>query len=561
MMNKRTMLVAVGCLLALFAWQFIVNKLYPPIPKKPRPAIVETVTTNGVPPQAVAEPEPKVEVAIKEATPAVEQPRPAEQRAVLKNEFVVVELTSWGGGIRSVELLKHKANGRGNEVLNGHGGTASLALANVAGADTNDVFTLEQPDGRTVVMRARTPAGLVVTKTFSLGTDYVISGEVRFDGDMALAGVTNLAVVVGTATPTHAREVPNYLVVDWQGASKFRNRTLPRVRDRMKAGHPHEQLLAGWVAVKSQYFAMVLTPTTNVTGVTYAPIHLSPGPPPVDGVMAIADVPVTVPAYGSGSCQFTLYAGPKEYDRLAKLGGHQEELMDFGTPMDLYTGIFGEALVWVLRFFYRLIPNYGVAIILVTVVLKVVFWPVQAKSIRSMKEMQKFQPLMQKIREKYKDDPQRMNQELMKLYKEHKINPLSGCLPMAVQLPVLIAFYRVLVSDIALRGAKFLWIKDLSQPDTIFSIGGIPVNPLPLVMVGSMIWQQKITPTTGDKQQARMMMIMPVMMLFFFYNVASGLVLYWTLQQILSMAQQWWSLRHAEPAPAPAQPLATGKTK
>src|SRR5207245_7682831 len=111
---------------------------------------------------------------------------------------------------------------------------------------------------------------------------------------------------------------------------------------------------------------------------------------------------------------------------------------------------------------------YGVAIILVTVALKIVFWPIQAKSIKSMKEMQKFQPLMQKVREKYKDDPQRMNQELWKLQREHGINPAAGCLPMVVQLPVLVAFYRVLISDIALRGAPFLWIKDLAQPDTIW---------------------------------------------------------------------------------------------
>ena len=173
-----------------------------------------------------------------------------------------------------------------------------------------------------------------------------------------------------------------------------------------------------------------------------------------------------------------------------------------------------------------------------------------------MKEMQRFQPQLQKLKEKYKDDPQRLNQETMKLYKEHKINPMSGCLPMVVQLPVLIGFYRVLISDIALRGASFLWIRDLSQPDTVITVAGLPINPLPLVMVGTQIWQQKITPTSGDPQQAKMMMFMPLIMLMFFYKAASGLVLYWTLQQVLSIAQQWWSLRH-EKKPAS---LAAGKS-
>jgi YidC/Oxa1 family membrane protein insertase len=155
---------------------------------------------------------------------------------------------------------------------------------------------------------------------------------------------------------------------------------------------------------------------------------------------------------------------------------------------------------------------------------------------------------MQKVREKYKDDQQRQNQEIMKLYKEHKINPFSGCLPMLVQLPVLIAFYKVLSNAIELRGTSFPWIKDLALPDTVATIMGIPINPLPIIMTGCTVWQQKMTPSTGDTQQQKMMMFMPLIMLFMFYNVSAGLVLYWTVQQLLSMAQQWWSMRQPEPA-------------
>ena len=235
--------------------------------------------------------------------------------------------------------------------------------------------------------------------------------------------------------------------------------------------------------------------------------------------------------------------------------------MDFGTPMDFYSGLFGVMLVHSLNFFYRLIPNYGVAIVLVTIALKIIFWPIQAKSIQSMKAMQKFQPLMNKLREKYKDDPQKLNTEMMKLYKEHKINPFSGCLPMLVQLPVLIAFYRVLLNAIALRGASFLWIHDLSQPDTIFSVAGLPINPLPLAMTAGTFFQQKLTPTGGDPQQQKMMMFMPVMMLFFFYKLAAGLTLYYTLQQLLSVLQQWHSMRQRrdDATPAPAFPAGKGK--
>jgi YidC/Oxa1 family membrane protein insertase len=515
-MDKRTIGIVIACMLALFALQTIVNKLYPPVPKKPKPIptnVVQAVTN------VVEEPKP--------APAPVEKPEPTEPEQVvaLSNNLMRVEFTSRGGGIHSVELLGHKANSHGNAVLNSPAFPPALSLV----GGSNDVFEIQQPDARTVVMRDATG----VTKTFSLSNDYVIAGSVR------APAAKDFKLVVGTATPTQPRETPSYIVVDWQGASKFRNRTQPRVADRMKAGNTHEAIRAGWVAVKSQYFAMVLTPSTNITGVGYTSVTVSPGPPPEHGITATADVP----ADGNGSCSFTYYAGPKDYDRLVALGSHQEELMDFGTPMDFYSGFFGFLLVKSLGFFYRLIPSYGIAIILVTVALKLIFWPIQAKSIQSMKQMQKFQPQLAKLKEKFKDDPQRLNQETMKLYKEHGINPFSGCLPMLVQMPVLIGFYRVLLSDIALRGASFLWIKDLAQPDTVATVAGIAINPLPLVMVGAMIWQQKITPQTGDAQQQKMMMFMPLMMLLFFYKAAAGLTLYWTLQQLLSFLQQWWSMR------------------
>ncbi len=529
-MDRRTLWVVVACMAALFALQLLVNKLYPPIPKRPQPADTNRVAAATNVTEAIA-PAP-VEV----VPPA---PRPAEQIVVLSNDFVSVEVTSWGGGIRSVELLRHRANGHGHAVLNGGPVPPALSLAGAS----NDVFQIETTDARTVVLR--NAAG--ITKTFSLSNEYVIAGSVSGPAS------DHFSLVVGTAEPTQPREVENYLVVDWEGGSKFRNRTLPRVASRLKAGQSHENIRAGWVAAKSQYFAMVLTPATNVTGVGYAVSTIATGAPPVRGVTAIADVPATRAADGSATCAFTWYAGPKDYDRLAALGRHQEELMDFGTPLDLYSGIFGVVMLRGLGLFHRLIPNYGVAIILVTVVLKVVFWPIQAKSIQSMKQMQKFQPQVARLKEKYKDDPQRLQQETMKLYKEHGINPFSGCLPMLVQLPVLIGFYRVLVSDIALRGASFLWIKDLAQPDTVASPAGFPINPLPLVMTAATIWQQKLTPQSGDPQQQKMMMFMPLLMLVFFYKAAAGLTLYWTLQTVLSLLQQWWTMRK-EKQPA-------GKTK
>jgi YidC/Oxa1 family membrane protein insertase len=556
MMDKKTILIVVGCLFALIASQALINKIYPPKLKAPRPPAA-VVTNAPAPPAETARPAEKIAETAKETTVEPEQPRPAEQIVTLSNEFVRVDFTSWGGGIRSVELLKHKASGDDPETLNGAGLVPALSLVGLPGAGSNDVFAIQRPDANTVLLRS----GNGVTKTFTLSNDYVVTASVQMPATLAPSGAISL--VVGTAAPTQPLEPPSYLVVDWEGASKLRNRTLPRVADRVKTGKPHEDIRAGWVAVKSQYFTMVVSPTTNVTGVTCATVDMAtPAPPPlVRGVTAAADLLLAQGTNGIASCAFTFYAGPKDYRRLAALGSHQEELMDFGTPLDLYSGLFGIALLHSLNFFHALVPNYGVAIILVTIALKIVFWPIQAKSIQSMKAMQKFQPMMNKLREKYKDDPQKLNAEMMKLYKEHKINPFSGCLPMLVQLPVLIAFYRVLLNAIALRGAPFLWIHDLAQPDTIAMIGGFAINPLPIAMTAGTFLQQKLTPTGGDPQQQKMMMFMPIMMLFFFYKLAAGLTLYYTLQQLLSVLQQWLGMRKAREAASAVPIVSAGKAK
>ncbi len=563
MMDRKTILVAVVCVIALIASQAVINKMYPPKPKSLHPlAAAATNATNAVPPQAQAPaptPAPGGQ-AVESAPPAPapsEQPRVPEQIVSLSNGFVRVDFTSWGGGVRSVELLQHKGNSNEVEILNGPGLAPALSLVGVPDAGSNSVFAVQAVDANTVQLRS----GNGIVKTVTLSNDYLMAVNIQMPATLAPSGAVD--VVIGTATPTQSREIPSYLVVDWEGESKFRNRTLSRVADRVKAGKPHEDISAGWIAVKSQYFTMVLSPTSNVTGVIYGTVDLSPTgqTPVVRGLTAAADVPVIRGADGGASCAFTWYAGPKDYNRLATLGKHQEELMDFGTPMDFYSGLFGVMLLHSLNFFYGLIPNYGVAIILVTIALKIIFWPIQAKSIQSMKAMQKFQPLMTKLREKYKDDPQKLNTEMMKLYKEHKINPFSGCLPMLVQLPVLIAFYRVLLNAIALRGASFLWIHDLSQPDTVAVIAGLPINPLPLAMTAGTFFQQKLTPTGGDPQQQKMMMFMPVMMLFFFYKLAAGLTLYYTLQQALSVLQQWRGMKQRKADAAAATAIPAGKAR
>ncbi|MBW2022977.1 MAG: YidC/Oxa1 family insertase periplasmic-domain containing protein, partial [Deltaproteobacteria bacterium] len=240
---------------------------------------------------------------------------------------------------------------------------------------------------------------------------------------------------------------------------------------------------------------------------------------------------------------YALFLGPRQLTVLKQFGKGLDKAVDFG-----WTNIIAKPLLYALRFFNKYIHNYGVSIILLTILIKIIFWPLTHKSYKSMKEMQKLQPIMAKIKEKYKDNREQMNKEMMALYRTYKVNPMSGCLPMIIQIPVFFALYRILGKAIELRHAPFmLWINDLSAPDRLFHFSfkipfmappyGIPV--LTLLMGASMYIQQKMTPTPGDPTQAKFMMFLPIIFTFMFINFPSGLVLYWLVNNILSIGQQY----------------------
>jgi len=242
-----------------------------------------------------------------------------------------------------------------------------------------------------------------------------------------------------------------------------------------------------------------------------------------------------------------LYMGPKLPELLKGLDVEAERAINFGK----YLGSIEKVLLRFLGFTHRLTGNYGVDIIILSILLKLVFLPLTRKSLKSMREMQKVQPEMKMLQEKYKNDRQRLNQEMMALYKRRKINPVGGCLPMLAQFPFLIALYKALPLFFNLRHAPFvLWLRDLSSADTLFVdqlplpfLGNTPVGPLPLLMGVSMVIQQRMTPTMGDPRQAKMMMIMPVLFIFIFLSFPSGLVLYWFVQNLLSIGEQYYSRR------------------
>ncbi|MDP3030348.1 MAG: membrane protein insertase YidC [Deltaproteobacteria bacterium] len=290
-----------------------------------------------------------------------------------------------------------------------------------------------------------------------------------------------------------------------------------------------------WAAYEDRYFISAIVPRVVESGY----VRMSKIKENVT-LTSFIHSSVVIPAQKQTTLNYHLYLGPKDLSSLKPLGLKLEKSVNFG-----WFDIIANPLLLTLNFFDRFTHNYGIAIILLTVLIKIIFWPLTHKSYHSMKEMQKLQPKMAKIREKYKNDKQKMNEELMGLYKTYKINPLGGCLPMVLQIPVFFALYKLLLNAIELRHAPFaLWINDLSAPDRLpvgFDIpyvGGLPV--LTIFMGASMFIQQKMTPTTGDPVQAKIMLLLPVIFTFLFVNFAAGLVLYWLVNNILSIGQQYY---------------------
>ncbi|MCX6903451.1 MAG: YidC/Oxa1 family insertase periplasmic-domain containing protein, partial [Verrucomicrobia bacterium] len=316
-----------------------------------------------------------------------------------------------------------------------------------------------------------------------------------------------------------------------------------------------------WTAVYNQFFALAVLPSSNhiASKVLVHRVELPPLPftggkvlPPY-GYEASLAYPATTLAPGRAlERHFTIYAGPKEYKTLSRIGQNLDVVMGYGG----FFGWFSKALLLSMNFLYLIIPDYGVVIILITVIIKLLFWPLTQASTRSMKRMQLLQPQMKLLQEKYKDDPAKMNKKLMEFMKENKVSPMGGCLPMLLQIPVFIGFYQMIRSAIELRGVRFLWAADLSRPDTIFIIpglgfipffgipgtgpeSGLPINPLPLIMGVTMLWQARMTPPSPgmDPGQQKIMKYMPMMFMVFLYNFSAGLTLYWTVQNLLTIAQ------------------------
>lgn len=295
-----------------------------------------------------------------------------------------------------------------------------------------------------------------------------------------------------------------------------------------KEGWKVERGNVRWAGDRSKYFVAALLPDSqSVDEVAFLPAAEGSASAWLTGAATPGSLVVR---------RARLYAGPLHYDTLIGLGSGLDQLVNLGWKWLLPVSTF---LLKSLVLLYKWIPNYGVGIILLSILTKVVFYPLTQSSLRTMKIMHRLQPRMNELKEKYKDDPVKMNQAVMALYKDHKVNPLGGCLPMLLQVPVFLALYNVLLYSVELRAAGFVGhVHDLSAPDLLMQLGPLPIHLLPILMTASTFWMQALTPT--DPNQKPLMMLMPVMMLFFMYNLPSGVILYWTVNNVLSALQQQW---------------------
>ncbi|HEX9910495.1 MAG TPA: membrane protein insertase YidC, partial [Desulfatiglandales bacterium] len=393
---------------------------------------------------------------------------------------------------------------------------------------------------RELAFRATTSNGLLLQQTFRIDPDhYAIEHGFTVSNPLEKPAEGILKAQIANLPPKESTSYYSFI-----GASLLLNN---KYEEMASTDLKNEKSLSGqiaWVSYQEDYFMVAFVPEAESQS-NFLARTLASGV--LEQTYSAALQPIA--SGNQFSTRSTLYLGPRDLDIIKVIGRKLDLAIDFG-----WTDIIAKPLLFLLRFFNQYTGNYGIAIILLTILIKILFWPLTHKSYKSMKEMQKIQPLMAKIREKYKDNKEMMNKEMMSLYKTYKVNPMGGCLPMVIQIPVFFALFRILGNSIELRHAAFmLWINDLSAPDRLFHLpftiplmtppSGIPV--LTLLMGASMFIQQKMTPTPGDPTQAKIMLLMPVIFTFMFINFPSGLVLYWLVNNVLSIGQQYRIIKRA----------------
>ena len=557
--NSRIILAIVLSVAIIFGWQYFFMGGFTPPPAKQAaeqtagPAQA-TNQANPAPAAVTAAPSPA------SAAPAVAAPaipaKPGRDITVRTDLFTAV-FSENGAALKSLTLNRYresiKKDSPGKEVVTNNpeeGYPLKFSWGDLVGGDlfyqaeTTSLDLRGKDKTATLVMRADAGNGIIIERRYSFDQgSYVFSVDITVKNTAGhpVQGIPSLEQI---NAPFERGDNPADRFL-FKGPIAFINGKRLEFPAKEFAGGPKtEQGGIEWAGYEGNYFLRAVMPKeTNAASFTMRG----------DDKLTITTLAGQLETIAPGAekvYSYQVFYGPKSIRELQKIGRNLEYSIDFGW----FDVLARPMLLWLLIPVYSVVKNYGVAIILVTILFKLVLWPVSQKGLKSMKNMQKLQPKMVKLKEKYKNDPTRLNQEVMNLYKTYKVNPMGGCLPILVQIPIFFALYKVLLQSIELRHAPFmLWINDLSAADRLpvgFDIpylGGLPV--LTLLMGASMWYQQKITPTSADPTQAKIMMFMPVLFTFMFLNFPAGLVLYWLVNNLLSILQQKLILRQTEKSP------------
>jgi YidC/Oxa1 family membrane protein insertase len=552
-MDRRTFIFIALSVLIVIAYQELVLKRIVP-PPAPRPLLsAGPAGTPGAPERPeVKAPATDVEAGASAATAkdaAAAQDVLEGRRIVVDTDLYTATVSTIGGRLQSLTLKRYRTSIQPDSpplelVIPGPDAEYPMGVelrGKRSWSDSKTIYQSSASDVRltgaesaTVELRASIGDAPLIKRLSFRGDSYPIELEVEVPAGAALPAELTSPGTEGQSSGI-ALTWTKGLVPHTTGARVFEGAAAlidgKLVQNDLKTLASAPKNIDGtitWAGYEDQYFLSAVAPAALATELELRPRDA-----------AIETKIVTLrSATGPGPLSYTLFVGPKELPLL--------DAADHGFARAVNLGWFGAIsllLLRVLTISHHVTHNYGIDIIFLTVLVKIVFWPLTQRSFKSMREMQKLQPQMTKIREKFKDDSKKMNEEIMELYRRHKVNPLGGCLPMLLQIPVFFGLYQALANAIELRHAPFVfWVHDLSAPERLMVMGyGIPV--LTILLGASMFLQQRMTPPAGDPTQQKIMMFMPLIFTYMFIGFPAGLTIYWLTNNLLTMAQQYFVIR------------------
>lgn len=528
-MQKKTFIAVILSLLILIGYPYIVTKFFP-----------QYVPSQEQEKELLSEVKEK-EDALLFSTSKTSLPAPPsssilsfslpEKENFFENDKFKIVFSNYGGAIKEIELKKYKLN------------SEPLLLTKSENAEDN-IFA-----DKNIIYEQGICSSTIITYTADLGEQFRVTKEYFISPDDYLI---SLNLTVENLTSYSQQFNPALNLSSPISKERFSRRfseiclandTVQRKDiSRLKKEYVKKEDFS-WVGISKRYFCLIL----SATGINKINANLVPSEQG-DNLLLNAEIePLLIPAEQRISQEFILYAGPKSAEQLNRVDKDFTRIINYG----FFSGI-SRLILTTLRFFYKIGHNYGLAIILLAILINLFLQPLTLKSFRSMKDMQRIQPHISRLREEHKENPHKLNEEIRNLFRKHNVNPLGGCLPMLLQIPVFIALYQGLVRSLELRGAHFIfWIKNLSQPDALglpftLPLIGNSINVLPILMAVAMGWQQKLSTsspqkessTQAEKQQQKMALIMPFMFALIFYSMPSGLVLYWLINTLITIFYQ-----------------------